>query len=184
MQRICKQDLAPFRKIVENRVMSSYSTRQFNASDWQTYRDMRLSAINEHRDYFLPTQDEFSFTEEQWKNRLSSPLSANFGLYDGEKLIGLTTIYRENENSTKALMVSSYIKKEYRGKGLSKFLYEDRIAWARKQKGIKTIELEHRDDNLSSQKAHEKFGFKYTGSYMVRWLDGKDRNCRVYELQL
>lgn len=75
----------------------------------------------------------------------------------------------------------SYIKNEYRKLGLSKLFFEARMTWAKSQKNIKTLILEHRDDNLPSQRAHQKFGFRLVDSNDQTWPDGSIRPSLKYQ---
>ena len=120
---------------------------------------------------------------EQWRERLSGEFSCNFGLYDCDQIIGTTCIFIHGNTSTgnKAQLVASYIRKEYRGQGLSKLFYEERIKWA-KERGVKTLFVEHREDNTVSQKAHENFGSKYTSSREKDWADGSKSKVVEYEI--
>lgn len=166
--------------------MENFSIRQLVATDWQLYRDLRLEALSRHPNFFSPSRDEFKFTELEWKERLDNKNAASFGLFSGPTMIGLTGIVRENNNSqsSNALLVSSYIQPEYRERGLSKLFFEARLQWAKKQGNIKTLTLEHRDDNLASQKAHQKFGFQLLESRMQSWPDGQQRPCLIYRLKI
>lgn len=164
--------------------MNQYSIRQLNPNDWQIYREIRLEALKNHPAYFSPSKDETKFTKTDWKERLSNKNAASFGLFAENKIIGLTGIVREGNNpqSTRAHLVSSYIKNEYRKLGLSKLFFEVRMTWAKSQDNIKTLILEHRDDNLPSQMAHQKFGFRLVGSNDQTWQDGSIRPSLKYQL--
>lgn len=137
-------------------------------------------------EFFAPSQDETKFSSDQWIERLTNKNAASFGLFQNDKIIGLTAIIRENNelSSERAMMMSSYIKHEFRGMHLSKLFYEARIDWAKKQKNIKTLLISHRRDNLISKNANQRFGFKFTDSYRKTYLDGVEESCLVYELTL
>lgn len=166
--------------------MNSFTLRQLTPDDWPLYRDLRLEALRKHPAFFSPSRDETNFSESDWRARLSNPNSATFGLFSGSEMIGLTGIVREGNDpsSTTALLVSSYLQREFRGKGLSKLFFDARIQWAEVQGDIKTLILEHRDDNLPSQRAHAKFGFEMIGSEEQTWPDGAVRPSLKYQLVL
>ncbi|MBL7670926.1 MAG: GNAT family N-acetyltransferase [Bdellovibrionaceae bacterium] len=163
-----------------------YSIRHLTPNDWQIFREIRLESLKKHPAFFSPSRDETKFSEIDWKERLSNRNSASFGLFSENKIIGLTGIVREGNNprATKAHLVSSYIREEYRRLGLSKLFFEARMKWAKDQGDIKTLILEHRDDNLSSQKAHSKFGFTLVESNDQTWPDGSFRPSLRYQLNL
>lgn len=165
--------------------MDAISLRQLSAADWELYRNIRLEALRNHPAYFLPSRDETVFSKSDWRGRLHNPNAATFGLVAAKELIGISTIVRENSDpaAERALLVGTYIKKEFRRRGLSEPLFQARMEWA-KQKGIKTLVLEHRADNLPIHNAHQKFGFSLASSRDQLWPDGTTSPCLVYELNL
>lgn len=166
--------------------MDQYTIRQLSSDDWQIYRDIRLEALTKNPEFFSPSRDETKFTESDWKERLSNKNAASFGLFANGVTIGLTGIVREGNNpeATSAHLVSSYIKQQYRRLGLSKQFYNARFEWAKNQKNIKMLILEHRDDNLPSQMAHQKFGFQLVETKEQTWPDGQVRPSLKYQLDL
>jgi RimJ/RimL family protein N-acetyltransferase len=165
--------------------MNEITSRQLSASDWAIYRDIRLEALKNHPAYFLPSRDETFLSDSDWRQRLGNPNAATFGLFRGTELIGTSTIARENNHPTaeRAYLVGTYIKKDFRRKGLSERLFKLRLEWA-KEKNIKTLLLEHREDNLPIQKAHQKFGFKLSSSRGQLWPDRTTAACLTYELDI
>jgi GNAT superfamily N-acetyltransferase len=166
--------------------MSTVSIRQLVSEDWAEYRDIRLEALAKVPGYFCPSRDEFKFEPSDWINRLSDKNAASFGLFVGQKLIGITGIVmdRQSPDSRCAFLVSSYIKEEHRRQGFSKQLFDARIAWARGRGNINTLLLEHRDDNFAAHRSHQKYGFEFLKSYLEEWPDGQTRLCLVYQLRL
>ena len=162
----------------------NYTIRRFTSDDAPTYKHMRLEALQTEAGMFGSSHSrEAAFADELWRERLANPHAAFFGLYDGNELIGITGILvADKEKPDTALMVASYIRKAYRGMGLSAMLYAARIAWA-KAHGIKRIELAHRASNAASKGANAKFGFKYTRSEAREWLDGGKEDIVYYELK-
>jgi RimJ/RimL family protein N-acetyltransferase len=165
--------------------MNGITSRQLSATDWEIYRDIRLEALKNHPAYFLPSRDETVFSELEWRQRLSNPNAATFGLFTAKEIIGISTIARENNRpaAERALLVGTYIKKDFRRQGLSERLFKLRLEWA-KEKNIKTLLLEHREDNLPIQKAHQKFAFKLSSSRDQLWPDGTSAACLTYELHI
>lgn len=152
----------------------TYSIRKLNLNDWEALRRIRLEALTLHPNFFAPSRDEFKFTEADWKERVSSADSANFGLYDeNNNLIGLTGVTRDKNDRTRAWLVASYIQKPFRRSGLTKLLYEARIQWALEQNDIRTLVIHHRIDNEPSRKSHQKFGFEFIKEYPPeKWPNG------------
>src|SRR4051812_41300946 len=109
-----------------------YTIRQFTTNDLEAYKSMRLEALQLERGMFGNSYElEASFPDEQWLARINNPVGACFGLYYGDELMGITGIVvTEPDKPEEAYMTQSYIRKVYRGKGLSKILYDIRLEWA------------------------------------------------------
>lgn len=105
-----------------------------------------------------------------------------FGLFDHEKLIGITAVISITEDKAECIM--SFIEPDYRGRGLSALLYEARIEWALKKKHLKILVSGHREGNTASQKALLKHGFTYARTNDETWPDGQKAPGYEYELDL
>ena len=99
---------------------------------WETLKKMRLKALMVNPDVFSPSVNEFERSNSEWQNFVKNPKFQGFVLRCNNKAIGLTGIIEDRDypNGDTGLFVMSFIDKEYRGKGLSKLLYEARINWA------------------------------------------------------
>jgi RimJ/RimL family protein N-acetyltransferase len=162
---------------------NTYTIQQFTVEDWQTYKSMRLEALRLEQGVFGGNYtDESARSDDEWKQRFSKPC-AYFGLYHESECIGLTGIVEHKDNPQDTLLIASYIRKEHRGKGLSRLLYEARIGWA-KEHGYKRVIVSHRATNLASKAANQKHGFTYTHAESKTWPDGKLEDNVFYELIL
>lgn len=164
--------------------MNNYSVKKLTTNDWQEYRAIRLEALAAHPNFFSPSRDETQLTETDWKQRLSNQNAASFGLYAEGELIGLTGIFRDHTELKTAHLVSSYIKPKFRKKGLSRLLYEERIKWAKAQKDVQILLVDHNEENEPSMKAHQKFGFKFFKSYEETTLAGLVKKVLSYKLEI
>lgn len=162
-----------------------YTIRQFLPEDVEQYKFMRLEALQLESGMFCNRYEyEAAFLQEQWIARVANPNGACFGLYYGDELIGITGIVvTDEEKPDEAYMTQSYIRKVYRGKGLSKILYEARLEWAKKHQ-IKCLKISHRASNLVSKAANQHYGFIYTHSGSNVWPDGQTEDMLYYELML
>lgn len=75
------------------------------------------------------------------------------------------------------------MRKEYRGIGLSVMFYEARLNWA-KHENISAVIVSHRESNLASKMANQKFGFQYTHEQNKIWADGVKNQEIFYRLFL
>lgn len=163
---------------------TTYTIDQFNAGTVAAYKQIRLEALQSDPHVFGNSYEkEMSFSNEQWLNRVNNNNSACFGLYANGKLIGLTGIVLDKEETDMAHMVQSYIRKAYRGMGLSKLLYDIRISWA-KEHGVKKLKIGHKQSNLASKAANQRYGFTYTYRENIEWPDGSREDVLYYELEL
>jgi GNAT superfamily N-acetyltransferase len=162
-----------------------YTIRQFTTDETEQYKAMRLEALQLAKGMFGNSHEyEAAFTPEQWLARVNNPSGACFGLYYGDELIGITGIVvTDTGKPEEAYMTQSYIRAAFRGKGLSKILYEARFNWARNH-GIKTLKIGHRRSNLSSKAANQRYGFQYTHAEERTWPDGVSEEMLYYELKL
>ena len=166
--------------------MKDYSIRRLGPTDWEDYRKIRLEALAKLSHLFCPSRDEGKFSEADWKERLSNPNAAIFGLYHSSKVVGLSAIVRElnKPDAVRAHLVSSYIQEEHRGKGLSKLFFESRINWAKEQGDIRVLVLERRDDNVFSERAHRRYQFRLAGSREQKWPDGSNKPSLTFEMEI
>jgi RimJ/RimL family protein N-acetyltransferase len=161
----------------------SFSIRRFLPEDVSAYRAIRLEALQMEPGMFGNSHaTESSYEDRVWQARLENPLVACFGLYHAKTLIGLTSIVSDEEKPGEAYMTQSYIRKAYRGRGLSRMLYEARFAWAKEQ-GIQRFIIGHRESNLVSKAANQRYGFKYTHRVARVWPDGAAEDMLYYMLE-
>ncbi|MFD2581486.1 GNAT family N-acetyltransferase [Pedobacter vanadiisoli] len=161
--------------------MDTYKIRQLHDSEAMLYKAMRLEAIQTEPSMFrCSSPAEADLTDEEWRERVKYP-RAVFILLDNEIPIGMTSILRLNEDE--AYLGQSYIKKEYRGKGLSGLLYKIRMKWASKLP-LKRLTVSHRESNTISKAANQRLGFVFTHREPLNWLDGTTEDVLYYSLEL
>lgn len=158
-----------------------YAIRQLEESEFLLYKNMRLEALNVEPAMFRVTvPPETEITDNEWQERIKEP-RAVFGLYAEDVLIGITSIILLDHEE--AYLGQSYIKKAHRGKGLSSLFYKIRMDWAL-AKHLKRIRVSHRESNLASKAANQKFGFRYTHTEPCKWQDGHSEDVLYYVLDL
>jgi RimJ/RimL family protein N-acetyltransferase len=165
---------------------SPYSSiRRFLPEDLELYKAIRLEALQLEPGMFGSNYArEAAFTDQQWLDRINGQNSDCFGLFCGDSLIGVTGIVIDKDDPTLAHMTQSYIRKEHRGKGLSRLLYEARLAWAAERPQVKRLRIGHRESNHISKAANQHYGFKYVMREPSDWPDGGREDTLYYELVL
>ncbi|MFA4994671.1 MAG: GNAT family N-acetyltransferase [Bdellovibrionales bacterium] len=165
---------------------SEIFARPLTPNDWQMFRDVRLRALRGHPDVFLRSYEtEKKLSEMDWKNTLDGKGKCVIGLFDDNQLIGLAAVFpRQGDLGEQyGLMAMDYIDGKYRGRHLSKLLYEARVDWA-KNSGFKKLMTSHREGNEASRRANQAFGFRFTDKTLTEWPDGSKAMEYNYELEL
>ncbi len=160
---------------------------QFNTRDWKAYKAIRLEALSLHADVYGNSLElEQSWSDQHWQDMLDDDRHAFFGLYDGNDLIGCTAVFtdRNDASGKTALLAGSYIRQDYRGRGLSRKLYEARLEWIRAAKRFDTAAVGHKEGNEVSRRANQAFGFAHTGTEEKIWGDGSKGIIHVYAMRL
>ncbi len=159
--------------------------RPFQKDEWELFKAKRLQALKDLPHLFLSSYGATAAQRDEfWQEMIAGENEEIFGLFDDQKLIGITGVFKNwrDASGITAHMAMSYIDPEYRGKGLSALLYQARIDWAR-AKGFKKITVGHREGNEASKAANQKFGFVFYEKEEIDFPDGRALDYR-YELKL
>ena len=144
--------------------------RNLETNRWQEYRDLKLESLREEPLAFLPGLEAYqSWTDEQWKKDLEKsqtlPYELIFTEVDGN-IFGMAEMYYYPDTSLKhdVFLMSLYIQKKYRGKGIGRKLTEERIKIAKENSEIKNIICEIFSSQTASLELHKKMGFEVVGN--------------------
>ena len=91
--------------------------------------------------------------------------SCDFAIFlamDGEKYIGVSTVYKiplVRKGVYDAEIIEFYVEEEFQGTGTAQLLMDSVVNWAR-ENNICTIELESDNELLRAHRFYEKYGFK------------------------
>jgi len=141
--------------------LSDYKIERIAPSQWQDYKLIRLEALKTNPELFGSSYaKEVLYSQDDW-----------IALYHLDLLIGLSGVVLNRDNQSEAILISSFIKEAYRGRGLSQLFFQARIEWAR-QKECAQVIVSHRVGNEASKAANQRCGFVYTYSKESRWPDG------------
>jgi RimJ/RimL family protein N-acetyltransferase len=167
--------------------LMSITTRILAPQDWKTFRQIRLRALREHPDVYTGSYKETAArTESEWMELLDGKEKCIFGLFDGDSIIGLAAVFRSREDPSgqSGVLAMDYIDPLYRGRRLSRILYQARIDWAKQHRPFRRLLISHREGNEASRRANQSFGFKFIGKQQIDWPDGTKAPDYVYELDL
>jgi RimJ/RimL family protein N-acetyltransferase len=162
--------------------------RPLGESDWAIFRAIRLEALRTEPHVYTSRYDvEVLYTDDEWRSLVCGDERRRlFGLFDGDGLIGITGVFasRDDPSGKTAVLAMSYIVPAYRGKGLSRLLYQARLDWLRSNPSFDRVRVSHRRSNAPSRRANQQFGFAQTGIRETTWPDGTVEDMIVYEMPL
>ena len=116
------------------------------------------------------TTRTISFTEEDYRKQLASPLSPLFLLVDGEAVMGMLTVgIYLSPTGSKAWIEDVVVDNIYRGRGLGKRLVAHAIHYCKEQ-GIDTLMLTSNPKRIAANALYQSLGFerKETNVYRMK----------------
>ena len=161
--------------------------KQLAIDDWQDFKKIRLESVRLHNDVLGMSYDVESDKEDSyWKDTLSDIYNgAVFGLYDEEKIIGLTAVFRHRKHSADTtILCMVYIREGHRGQDLSDLLFGACINWSKSQEGINRIWVGHRAGNEASRRANQRHGFVLISTEDMTFGNGETDTHYTYELKI
>lgn len=121
--------------------------------------------LDKESEFMLFEEGERKITEEEVHKMLSSSLEdlVFIGAFDGEELIGYLSSFRGKYNRIRHVSYNVIgIRKNYRGKGIGRKLFEELFLWAN-ENNIKRLELTVVCNNIIAINLYKKVGFKVEG---------------------
>lgn len=161
--------------------------RPLDPDEWEVFRDLRLAALKaEPGVYGARYEVTAQRTEAVWRNNVRGEHNQSFGLFDGAQLIGITSVFRwdEDPSGRTAILASSFIQPAYRGRKLSRLLYEARFDWLRRRGDFTRVVVGHRLSNEPSRRANQHYAFTEFRRTTHTWNDGVTEDEVFYELDL
>jgi RimJ/RimL family protein N-acetyltransferase len=167
--------------------MDALTVRALAVSEWELFREFRLTALKEAPGAFATSHaDAAKRTPETWQSLVSGPTNQIFGLFDRERLVGITGAFAwpDDRSGETATLVMSYIVPAYRGRSLSRLLYAAALDWARRHPQFRRVVVAMRASNEASRRACEHHGFTPVRTATRTWPDGANEDEIIYELML
>lgn len=119
-----------------HRGMTAINVRPLGEDDWQTYRDMRLAALEESPEAFAASAaKEREFDEEHWRKRMNRSRRLVAETAEGKPvgIVSLRTDHREGEDTPYGELFSLWVRPELRGEGVASQLLEALLKQARSE---------------------------------------------------
>jgi RimJ/RimL family protein N-acetyltransferase len=167
--------------------MGRLTVRALDVTEWELFRDFRLTALKDAPSVFATSwADAAKRTPDVWQSLVSGPTNQIFGLFDDERLIGITGAFASPDDASgaTAALVMSYILPPYRNRGLSRQLYAAALDWTRTHARFSRVIVAMRASNAASRRACERHSFVPVRRVPRTWPDGTGEDEIIYELQL
>jgi ribosomal protein S18 acetylase RimI-like enzyme len=142
--------------------------RRLTSADWESYRALRLEALERSPEAFAADlAEQVANPPEYWQNRAAgSPDSFTMGAFLDGRLVGMATLIRQRGKKTrhKAEVVAVYVTPDLRGKGVARRLMAELIAAARQMEGLEQITLTVVAENRPARQLYLGLGFRVYGT--------------------
>jgi len=160
--------------------------RPLSSSDMSAFRAIRLEAIQSDPSVFAASyEEEKARTAQQWRELAKETNERCWiGVFNEGELVGITAAMKWTGDASgkSAIFRSSYVKPEYRGRGLASKLCDARAEWADKN-GYNVAMLFHREGHWIA-KVVKEFGGVYHHTEPMRFADGSTANAIWYKKDL
>lgn len=156
-------------------------------ADWPAFRAARLRALSMHPGFYSGTlADAAQRAPEDWQEMLDGNGKQIFGLFDAERLVGITAVFtcRDDPSGRTGVFAMSFIEPDYRGQGYADLYYQARIDFGIKHLPWTRLSVSHRADNEPSKRAILRHGFTLADRAEKDWPDGKRMEELMYEMDL
>ncbi len=155
---------------------------------WRRYREIRLESLREEQQAFGSSYaDMEQRPETYWQERLADATHGEkswlFFAQRGEQLIGMIGAFFD-EVQEAAHIVSVYVTKKERGKGVGKVLMERILAEIGKNEGIHKAFLGVNQEQTAAVEMYRHFGFMVTSEVEEVQGDGKKHRGYLMEKRL
>ncbi|WP_439272114.1 GNAT family N-acetyltransferase [Pseudochrobactrum sp. HB0163] len=142
--------------------MPNIIIRQLLPDDFAIFKKIRLEALQLHPEaYSSAYEDWVKFSDEEWRQKLKTPV---FAAFDGEEAVGLIGLWPQTGARTahRAVVVMVYVKSAMRRQGIAQKLLQVVESHAR-ENGISQLELSVLADNQNAWQLYRREGYREFG---------------------
>lgn len=168
--------------------MDAIEIDALDPSEWEAYKNLRLLSLKEEPHAYLSTYANSSQeADDKWRLRLEDALKGDkqwlsFAKQNG-KLIGMVGAFRIDDEP-QAEIISAFVMKEFRGRGVGTKLMEHLLDTIQKNKEITKAHLEVNATQPAAVQLYKNCGFVITGSVKRVLGDGEEYDDYVMEKYL
>ena len=146
--------------------MNDINIKMLQLSDLKEYKRIRLELLkNEDESFGSSYDEEASFDNQMWVNRLSKSTILAYGAFSNETLVGISlgVLNPRKKMKHSAAINSVYVTPNFRGKGIARKLMETVIT-VLETKNIEIIKLSVVTTNTNAVKMYKSLGFTIYGT--------------------
>lgn len=140
---------------------------KLTSNDWKKFKELRLDALkNDSAAFGSSFEEKVNQSDEEWKNVLQKPASHIFIAEEGGNLCGMAAAYQEEGGKVchVAYIWGVYVKKEYRGQGISKKIMQALLEELQKNGEIAKANLNVNTAQLPAVELYKSLGFQMVGT--------------------
>lgn len=142
------------------------TVRRIRPDEAETFWALRLRALRECPEAFGASfEEDAALPMETVRARLGSGSQVVLGAFDGERLVGVTGLWREERRKLahKAVVWGMYVQPESRSRGIGRRLLTALIEEGRKMEGVERLLLVVVAGNSQAQALYRSLGFRTYG---------------------
>lgn len=163
--------------------MSNVEITQLSPSEWQTYKQIQLEALQNDPQAFGSSYDEWiHFSDEKWQERPANPATTLFIAKENTTPIGLVGVYINPKEEYKVADIwGMYVNNSYRGMGIGKQLVGAVLEKMTGLPNVEKIKLMVNIDQIPAIALYKKLGFQITEK--TDHVLGDRKNHQLYVME-
>ncbi|MCU0533130.1 MAG: GNAT family N-acetyltransferase [Hydrococcus sp. Prado102] len=165
----------------------SISIRSLTPADAESYRVVRLRALNEQPPAFGSLPEDEPNLAETATRLIESDERCFFGAFSNQQLVGIVRISRYDATNEKhrAYLAGLYILPSFRRNGCGKLLVKKALSWVANKQNIRRINLTVVTEQEAAIRLYQSFGFRIYGTEQETFLkNGRFWNEHLMTLEL
>lgn len=160
--------------------------KKLDTTNLTEFKKVRLEALQNEPHAFGDDYETLEKKEsEYWTDQLSNNQRVWYGVFNGNKLVGIGSIkYAQKRMFSHIAHLSGiYVKQEYRGQGIGRMLFEKRIAEAFLNPKVVKLKLIVNTSQTNAINLYKSCGFEIVGEMKKEFKVGENyHNAYLMEL--
>lgn len=140
-----------------------YRIRRLQVGEAELYKNVRLASLRDSPEAFGSRyEDAILRTDASWEEQADSSAQggdrATFVVVEDAKPVGLSALYRDDQDSEVGELIQMWIAPELRGGSVATALLDELFAWAAAS-GFHRVKAEVEVGNLRALRFYRRYGF-------------------------